>query len=91
MHLDGFRRMPYFCSCVKRGWRCWSCSWGERLKTRMLSIHVKQNSKSLRISSMKYWKVWAAFRRPKDIKGNSKRPNEVVMDVFWISSGCMGI
>jgi hypothetical protein len=23
---------------------------------------------------MKRWKVWAAFRRPKDIKGNSKRP-----------------
>jgi len=32
-------------------------------------------------------KVWAAFRRPKDIQGNSKRPKGAVMAVFWMSLG----
>ena len=35
---------------------------------------------------MKRWKVWAALRRPKDMKGNSKRPKVVVIAVFWMSS-----
>ena len=39
----------------------------------------------------KHWKVWAAFCRPKDIKGNSKRPKGVVIAVFWMSSGLTGI
>ena len=33
---------------------------------------------------MKRWKLCAAFRRPKDMKGNSKRPKGVVMAVFWM-------
>jgi len=37
-HLDGFRRMPNFASCVKKVRRCWSCSWGEWLKTRISSM-----------------------------------------------------
>jgi hypothetical protein len=36
---------------------------------------------------MKRWKVWAAFLKPKDMKGNSKRPNGVVMADFLIFSG----
>jgi len=33
---------------------------------------------------MKRWKLCAAFRKPKDMKGNSKRPKGVVMAVFWM-------
>jgi len=69
---------------------CWSCSWGDRLKARKSSIYAKQKSKSLRITSMKRWNFWAAFRMPKDIQGNSKRPKGVVMAVFWMS-GWTGI
>ena len=36
---------------------------------------------------MKRWKVWAAFRKPKDMKGNSKRPKSVMIAVFCASSG----
>ena len=36
---------------------------------------------------MKCWKVWAAFRRPKDIKGISKRPKVVVMLSFGRRQG----
>jgi hypothetical protein len=32
---------------------------------------------------MKRWNVWAALRRPKDMKGNSNRPNGVVIAVFF--------
>ena len=71
--------------------KCWSCSWGEWLKTRMSSIYAKQKSKSLRISSMKLWKLWAALREPTEIKGNSKRTKVVVIAVFWMSSGWTGI
>jgi hypothetical protein len=46
---------------------------------------------SPRMSSMKRWKVWAAFRRQKDMKGNSKRPKGVVIAVFCISAGWTGI
>ena len=49
-----------------------SNSWGKRLKTRMSSIQSKQKSRSLRISSMKRWKYWAPFRRPKN-KGNLEK------------------
>jgi hypothetical protein len=31
---------------------------------------------------MKRWKVLSALRRPKDMKGNSKRPKVVVIAVF---------
>jgi hypothetical protein len=44
----------------------WSCSWEERLNTRMTSIDAK--SKCMSISSMKRRKVWSAIRRPKDMK-----------------------
>jgi hypothetical protein len=40
---------------------------------------------------MKRWKVWAALRRPKDMKGNWKRPKGVVIAVFYISAGWEGI
>ena len=35
--------------------------------------------------------VWVALRRPKDIKGNSKRRKVVVIAVFWMSAGWTGI
>jgi hypothetical protein len=31
------------------------------------------------------------LRKPKDMKGKSKRPKGVVIAVFWISLGCKGI
>jgi hypothetical protein len=43
------------------------------------------------MSFMKRWKVWAALRRPKDMKGNSNRPNGMVIAVFCISLGWTGI
>ena len=43
---------------------------GKRLKKRMSSKQAKQKSRLFRISSMKCSKVWAAFLKPKDIKGN---------------------
>jgi hypothetical protein len=36
-------------------------------------------------------KRWAAFRRPKDMKGNSNRPKGVVMVVFCMSPRWTGI
>jgi hypothetical protein len=36
------------------------------------------------MSSMKCWNIWAALCRPKNIKGNSNRPNGVVLVVFCI-------
>jgi hypothetical protein len=36
-------------------------------------------------------KSLGGVRRRKDTKGNSKRPNGMVMAVFCISSGCTGI
>ena len=40
---------------------------------------------------MKGWKFCAEFQRPKDMKGNSKRPKGMDMAVFWMSSECTGI
>ena len=40
---------------------------------------------------MKRCKVWTALRRPKGMKGNSKRPKVAVISVFWMSSGWTGI
>jgi hypothetical protein len=39
------------------------------------------------MSSIKRWNVWAAFRKPNDVYGNSNRPKGVIMDVFGMSSG----
>jgi hypothetical protein len=43
------------------------------------------------MSSMKRWNVWEALRRQKDMKGNSNRPKGVVIAVFCMSLGWMGI
>jgi hypothetical protein len=40
---------------------------------------------------MKRWNIGAALLRPKDIKGNSKRPKGVATAVFYISPGFTGI
>ena len=40
---------------------------------------------------MNCWKVCVAFRRPKGIQTNSKRPNGVVTAVLGTSSGATGI
>jgi hypothetical protein len=39
------------------------------------------------MSPVKRWNVWAALRRPKDMKENSKKPKGAVIAVFWMSSG----
>ena len=41
--------------------------------------------------SIKRWNVCAAFRKPKGIRTNSKRPKGVVMAVLGTSSGATGI
>jgi hypothetical protein len=40
---------------------------------------------------MKHLSVWALLHKPKDMKGNSYRPNGVLVSVFCISLGWMGI
>ena len=57
----------------------------------MSSRFAKQKFKSRKMSSMKRWKDWAALRRPKDMNGNSNKPNGVMMAVFSMSSGLTGI
>jgi hypothetical protein len=39
---------------------------------------------------MKRWKVWAALRRPKDMKGNSNRPNGAVFGCLLYIVGMDG-
>jgi len=56
----------------------------------MSSRYAKHKSRIFKVS-MNPLKVWAAFRRPKDIKGNSKRLKGVVMVAFWMWSGWTGI
>jgi hypothetical protein len=51
----------------------------------------RQNRNPRRKPFMKRWNVWAALRRPRDMKGNSNRPNGVVVAVFCVSSGWTGI
>jgi hypothetical protein len=53
---------------------CCSCSSGDREKTRTSSKYAKQKSRSSRMSSMNRWNVWAAFRKPNAMNGNSNRP-----------------
>ncbi len=40
---------------------------------------------------MSRWKVLPVLRSPKVRRRNSKRPNGVMMAVFKMSAGCIGI
>jgi hypothetical protein len=44
-----------------------------------------------RMLSMKRWKVWAALRRPKDMKRYSNKPNGVMIAVLAMSWAAIGI
>ena len=48
-------------------------------------------NKSPKMLSIILWKVWTAFWRQKGRQRNSKRPKGVMLAVFGMLAGCMGI
>lgn len=91
IHYDGLITTPYSRKRAKSNFKCSLCFFSDADALKMSSIYAKQESKPRRTSSMNRWNVWAAFRNPNVIKGNSNNPNGVVMAVLQMSSAATGI